>query len=68
VKAWFDRIKAFLADTWAELKKTTWPPRREVYGTTVVVIVAVILTAIYLFAVDKLLSTGMNRLFAWFEQ
>mgnify|MGYP000739660417 CR=1 FL=1 len=36
--AWYERLKAFIVETWAELKKTTWPPRREVYGTTVVVI------------------------------
>ena len=66
--AWFERLKAFLVETWAELKKTTWPPRREVYGTTVVVIVAVILTAIYLFAVDKVLETGMTRVFHWFSR
>ena len=66
--AWFERIKAFLVETWAELKKTTWPPRREVYGTTVVVIIAVILTAIYLFAVDKVLETGMTQIFRWFER
>ena len=64
--AWFERLKAFLVETWSELKKTTWPPKREVYGTTLVVIIAVILTAAYLFVVDKVLETGMTRVFQWF--
>jgi preprotein translocase subunit SecE len=60
------RFREFLVETWAELKKTTWPPRREVYGTTVVVIVTVLICAAYLFAVDKVLETGMTRLFQAF--
>ena len=52
-----------MIETWAELKKTTWPSRREVYGTTLVVIITVLICAFYLFVVDMLLSTGMEWLF-----
>ncbi len=61
-------FRSFLVETWAELKKTTWPSRTEVYGTTVVVIVTVILCAAYLFAVDKVLETGMTRILRAFTQ
>jgi preprotein translocase subunit SecE len=61
--AWFQRLKAFLVEVWAELQKTTWPARREVYGTTVVVIVAVLITALYLYVVDMALERGMQTLF-----
>ena len=64
---WFKRFRTFLTEVWAELKKTTWPSRREVYGTTLVVIVAVLLTAVYLFVVDKILETGMTRIFRMFS-
>jgi len=60
------RFKTFCAETWAELKKTTWPTRKEVRGTTIVVIVAVLITAVYLFLVDMVLSEGMKRILAWF--
>jgi preprotein translocase subunit SecE len=60
------RFREFLVETWAELKKTTWPPKKEVYGTTVVVIVAVLICAVYLFAVDKVLETAMTRIFQVF--
>jgi len=56
----FVRFKTFISEVVAELKKTTWPSRKEVYGTTVVVIVAVFITAVYLFAVDKVLERGMT--------
>ena len=62
------RLREFLVEAWAELKKTTWPSRREVYGTTVVVIVAVVICALYLFVVDKFLETGMTRVFRVFGQ
>ena len=60
------RIKQFLVEVISELKKTTWPGRREVYGTTVVVIVAVMICAAYLWFVDMLLNRAMNLVFQVF--
>ncbi len=60
------RFKKFCIETWAELKKTTWPTRKEVQGTTVVVIIAVLITAVYLFVVDLILSQAMEKVLAWF--
>jgi preprotein translocase subunit SecE len=57
------RFRQFLFDVWAELKKTTWPARREVYGTTVVVIVTVLICAFFLWVVDLILNAGMERIF-----
>ena len=64
---WYKRFRTFLNEVWAELKKTTWPTRREVYGTTLEVIVTVLLTAAYLFVVDKILESGMTRIFRMFS-
>jgi preprotein translocase subunit SecE len=60
------RFRTFLSEVMAELKKTTWPSRKEVYGTTVVVIVAVFITAVYLFVVDKALERGMTFILSAF--
>jgi preprotein translocase subunit SecE len=57
------RFKEFLADVWSELKKTTWPGKREVYGTTLVVIVTVLICAGFLWVVDLILNKGMEGLF-----
>jgi preprotein translocase subunit SecE len=59
-------FRTFVGEVWAELKKTTWPSRREVYGTTVVVIVAVIITAVFLYVVDLALAKAMESLFGVF--
>ena len=64
---WFTRLRQFLVEVWAELQKTTWPSMQEVRGTTVVVIVAVFICAVYLFVVDKILETGMSHLLKAFE-
>ena len=63
---WYRRLKRFLVEVWAELKKTTWPIRKEVYSTTVVVIVTVLITAVFLFVVDKVLQSGMEYVFRAF--
>lgn len=60
------RLKQFLNEVVSELKKTTWPGRREVYGTTVVVIVTVLICAFYLWIVDLLLNKSMNAVFKVF--
>ena len=54
--SWWNRSREFLKDVWSELKKTTWPGRKEVYGTTVVVIVMVVLCSVYLWLVDLALQ------------
>ena len=60
------RLRTFLSEVVSELKKTTWPSRKEVYGTTLVVIVAVFITALYLFVVDKTLERGMTFILSAF--
>jgi preprotein translocase SecE subunit len=60
------RLTAFFADVRAELQKTSWPTQKEVRNTTIVVIIFVMVCAAYLFVVDRVLQTGMERLFRVF--
>jgi len=62
------RFKQFLVEVWAELKKTTWPSQQEVYGTTVVVIVTVIICALYLWIVDLFLNKSLAVVYRVFGQ
>jgi len=52
----------FLGQVKAELQKVTWPTRKETYGTTLVVIVLVLMVAIYLWVIDTGLSTLIRTL------
>jgi len=62
------KFKQFLVEVWAELKKTTWPSQQEVYGTTVVVIVTVIICALYLWIVDLFLNKSLAVVYRVFGQ
>lgn len=46
----------FLANVKGELKKVTWPTRKDTYASTLVVIVLVLAVAVFLWAVDSVLS------------
>ncbi|MEW5977878.1 MAG: preprotein translocase subunit SecE [Acidobacteriota bacterium] len=59
----FSNISAFFTDVRSELRKVSWPGKSEVYGTTVVVIVAIFFFAIYLGLVDQVLRLGVDGLF-----
>ena len=52
----FNRLKTFLSEVVAELKKTTWPSKTEVRGTTTVVIITMFIIATFLWIVDQALG------------
>jgi len=52
------KVSEFLSNVKSELNKTTWPTKKDTYGSTVVVIVLVIAVAIFLWLVDS----GLSRL------
>ena len=58
------RIIQFFKDSISELKKVSWPSREEVWASTKVVVVSVIIFAAILGLVDFLLVTGIDRLFS----
>ena len=59
-------IVRFVGDLKVEMKKVTWPGKNEVYGTTVVVLITVVIFGIYLFLVDSSLQVMINQLFSLF--
>jgi preprotein translocase subunit SecE len=56
------QISEFFANVKGELKKVTWPSRKDTYGSTVVVIVLVLFVAVFLWAVDSALSAVIRVL------
>ena len=44
--------RAFFTEVKSELKKVTWPSRKEVYATTIVVIVTTLFFGFYLWLLD----------------
>ena len=49
---WFNKVKEFLREVRSEWNKVSFPTRQEVVGTTVVVMVASFIMAIFLAGAD----------------
>ena len=62
IKEKFEAAKQFLREVRTELKKVTWPSRKDTLSGTVVVLVAVIIIAIFLGIVDSGLSSLVKQL------
>jgi preprotein translocase subunit SecE len=54
MKTWVANAKQFYRDVRTETSRVTWPDRREVAGTTVVVIIVIFVLGFYLFVADEL--------------
>jgi len=59
-----DRWKTFLREVRAEVNKVTWPKRKEVRGTTVVVLVTCVVFGVYLWFVDLVMGRVLTWLYA----
>jgi preprotein translocase subunit SecE len=66
VTGWWGNSKTFLTEVRNELKRVTWPSRKEVYATTLVVILTSIFFGLYLFALDGVLNIGIQWIFKRF--
>jgi len=65
VTGWWTDFRTFLSEVRNELRRVTWPSRKEVYATTVVVILTSIFFGVYLYGVDVVLSLAVHWLFRW---
>ena len=62
LKSSFHDSIEFIRDTRKELKNVSWPGRREVTGTTLVVIGAVFFFGFFLWVVDIVVSFSLHHL------
>lgn len=51
-----EKTNKFLTDVQVELKKVTWPTRKDTYASTIVVIMLVLVSALFLGGIDVVLS------------
>jgi preprotein translocase subunit SecE len=67
VTGWWNRSRTFLVEVRNELRRVTWPSRKEVYATTVMVILFSIVLGTFLWIVDLILDRGVFWLFQRFS-
>jgi preprotein translocase subunit SecE len=56
VTGWWSRSRRFLSEVRNETARVTWPSRKEVYATTIVVILTSVFFGVYLWGVDMVLT------------
>jgi preprotein translocase subunit SecE len=66
VTGWWGRSRRFLAEVRNEMARVTWPSRKEVYATTLVVILTSAFFGVYLYGVDLILSKMIGWIFQTF--
>jgi len=68
VKVWVDNTKEYINDLKLEMRRVTWPNRKQVESTTAVVIFSVFAFAGYFFVVDSVLSKAIKGVLNFFTK
>jgi preprotein translocase subunit SecE len=68
VKNWFERTRDYINELKLEMRRVTWPNRKQVRGTTAVVIFSVFAFAAYFAVVDQFLVFGVNGVLSYFRK
>jgi preprotein translocase subunit SecE len=63
VTGWWNRSRTFLTEVRNELKRVTWPSQKEVYATTIMVILTSIFFGVFLWVVDLALTAAVGWVF-----
>jgi preprotein translocase subunit SecE len=50
------RIRTYVADSWAELRKVAWPTRETVVRLTLLVIAVSVAVGVYIFVLDQVFN------------
>ena len=66
VSGWWGRSRRFLAEVRNEMGRVTWPNQKEVYATTIVVIIFSVAVGVYLWLCDLVLSRGIGWIYHLF--
>jgi preprotein translocase subunit SecE len=66
ITTWWANARTFLTEVRNEMRRVTWPSRKEVYATTVVVILTSAFFGLYLWSLDLALNWGVNWIFQRF--
>ena len=68
VAEWPKATKEYVNDLKLEMRRVTWPNRKQVEGTTAVVILSVFAFAAYFFVVDSVLTRGVKAILELFTK
>jgi preprotein translocase subunit SecE len=66
VTGWWGRSRRFLSEVRNEMGRVTWPSQKEVYATTIVVILFSVTMGVYLWGVDLVLAKALGWVYKMF--
>jgi preprotein translocase subunit SecE len=66
ITTWWTNTRTFLTEVRNEMRRVTWPSRKEVYATTMVVILTSAFFGIYLWSLDLALDRSVRWIFSRF--
>ena len=66
ITRWWRDSRSFLVEVRNEMRRVTWPSRREVYATTLVVILVSAFFGVYIWGLDLALSAAVSGIFRMF--
>ena len=66
ILGWWNNSRGFLTEVRNEMKRVTWPSRKEVYATTVVVILTSTFFGLYLWGLDLVFDRAVRWIFRQF--
>jgi preprotein translocase subunit SecE len=61
ITGWWSNTRTFLTEVRNEMRRVTWPSRREVYATTLVVLLTAMFFGVYLWGLDL----ALDRIVRW---
>jgi preprotein translocase subunit SecE len=59
--SWIDSTREYFTDIRSEMRRVTWPNRKQVESTTLIVILSVFAFAAYFEVVDKVVNLTVQR-------
>jgi preprotein translocase subunit SecE len=62
IKTWPTAVKGYYTELKLEMRRVTWPSRKQVESTTVVVILTVFAFAAYFQVVDQVLASSITKI------
>ena len=60
-QSWIDSTREYFTDIRSEMRRVTWPNRKQVESTTLIVILSVFAFAAYFEVVDKVVNLTVQR-------
>ena len=66
IARWWGNARTFLTEVRNEMRRVTWPSRREVYATTVVVLLVSAFFGLYFWGIDLALAWIVDKIFQFF--